>query len=37
MNFMPPAATPPEQTPMFAKRSALIHPNFLENLHVATS
>ena len=37
MNFMPPAVILPEQTPMFAKRSTLIHPNFLENLHVATS
>ena len=37
MNFMLPAATLPEQPLMFAERSTLIHPNFLENLHVATS
>ena len=37
MNFMPPSATLPEQTLMFAKRGPLIHLNFLENLHVATS
>jgi len=37
MNFMLPAAILSEQTLMFAKRSTLIHPNFLENPHVATS
>ena len=37
MHFMSSAATLPEQTLVFAQRASLTHPNFLENLHVATS